>query len=120
MSRCTLETHGCLTVTRTIRCIGDLDESLQSVSCVGLIIGMWQLLAFLQRRSDRRATEQQLLATDHPVDRGVASGALPELLYVGQRQNTLPRSRTDIAWAPFPVELLTLKRNETYQASEHC
>ena len=43
--------------------------------CVGLIIGIWQILGFLQRRGDRRATEQQLLATGHPIDRGVASGA---------------------------------------------
>jgi hypothetical protein len=51
--------------------------------CVGLIIGIWQILAFLQRRGDRLATEHQLVASDHPVDRGVASGALPELAALG-------------------------------------
>jgi hypothetical protein len=51
--------------------------------CVGLIVGIWQLLAFLQRREDRRAAERTLLGTAHPVDRGVTSGALPDLAAVG-------------------------------------
>jgi hypothetical protein len=51
--------------------------------CVGLIIGVWQLLAFMQRRGDRQATQQELLATDHPTDRGVASGAFPDLAAMG-------------------------------------
>ena len=44
------------------------------------IVRVWQML---QRRGDRLATEHQLVASDHPVDRGVASGALPELAALG-------------------------------------
>jgi len=39
--------------------------------CVGIIIGVWQLSLFLQRRSDRQATERTMVDTAHPIDRGV-------------------------------------------------